>query len=568
MSLSESALGRVESARRSVLVVDDELINRIMLGHILGNDYDVVLAENGAQARDVLEERGETISIVLLDLMMPVMDGYELLEIMRADPKMRHIPVIVANSEREAEVRSLEMGAADFIEKPYNAPEVILARVRRSIELAEDASIISATETDSLTGLYIKQFFIEYCGRADFYAQDKPMDAAVLNINRFHLVNELFGQEAGDKALVVLAAHLRSIAVEVGGFAGRGEADTFYLYLPHRDDYVDILNGAGAVLTEALPDTHISIRLGVYQNVDKSITLERRFDHANLASSRFRGGHESHVGFYDSSMHDRELYTERLLADADRAIAERQFRVYFQPKYNIKGDRPVLCSAEALIRWIHPELGFVSPGAFIPVFEEHGIIHKLDVFVWNETAAQIRRWREEFGFTLPVSVNVSRVDMQTDGLEEQLARIVKDNGIGFADLRLEVTESAYAEDESAVVGIVSNLRELGFRIEMDDFGSGYSSLNMLSEMPIDTLKLDMRFVKNLTAGSKGLRMIELVVGVAKFLEAQVIAEGVETAEQVELLRGCGCDMVQGYYFSKPVPPEDFARFIAAGKENG
>ncbi len=158
--------------------------------------------------------------------------------------------------------------------------------------------------------------------------------------------------------------------------------------------------------------------------------------------------------------------------------------------------------------------------------------------------------------------------MQTDGLEQQLVRIVEDNDIRFEDLRLEVTESAYAEDESVVVGIVSDLRELGFRIEMDDFGSGYSSLNMLSEMPIDTLKLDMRFVKNLTAGSKGLRMIELVVGVAKFLEAQVIAEGVETAEQVELLRGCGCDMVQGYYFSKPVPPEDFARFIAAEKENG
>lgn len=568
MSLSSSALGRVGSARRSVLVVDDEAINRQMLGFMLQNDYDVLFAENGREAWDVLAERADKVSIVLLDLMMPVMDGYEMLTMMKADPEKRRIPVIVSTAAGEAEVRALKMGAVDFIRKPYDAPEVILARVQRSIELAEDASIISATETDHLTGLYIKQFFYEYSGRSDFYAPDAPMDAAVLNINRFHLVNELFGQEAGDKALVVLAAHLRSIAVEVGGFAGRGDADTFYLYLPHRDDYVDILNGAGAVLAEALPDTHISIRLGVYQNVDKSITLERRFDHANLASIRFRGGHESHVGFYDSSMHDRELYTERLLADADRAIAERQFRVYFQPKYNIKGDRPVLCSAEALIRWIHPELGFVSPGAFIPVFEEHGIIHKLDVFVWNETAAQIRRWREEFGFTLPVSVNVSRVDMQTDGLEEQLARIVKDNGIGFEDLRLEVTESAYAEDESAVVGIVSNLRELGFRIEMDDFGSGYSSLNMLSEMPIDTLKLDMRFVKNLTAGSKGLRMIELVVGVAKFLEAQVIAEGVETAEQVDLLRGCGCDMVQGYYFSKPVPPDEFSKFITPGKENG
>ena len=567
MSLSESALGRVGSARRSVLIVDDEAINRQMLGFMLQNDYDVVFAENGRAAWDLLNERGGMISLVLLDIMMPVMDGYELLAMMKAEPELRHIPVIAATAAGDAEVRVLKMGAVDFIHKPYDAPEVILARVQRSIELAEDASIISATETDPLTGLYIKQFFYEYSGRADLYAPDASMDAAVLNINRFHLINELRGHAAGDEALCAAADHLRSIAVEVGGFVGRGDADTFYLYMPHRDDYGAIAAGVTAAMEKVLPGTHVSIRMGVYQDVDKNVSLEQRFDHANLASAPFRGTYETRVGFYDKSMHDRELYTEKLLEDVDKALEERQFKVFYQPKYNITGDRPVLCSAEALVRWTHPELGFVSPGVFIPAFEEHGFIHKLDLFVWNEAASQIRRWRDEYGVTLPVSVNVSRIDLETEGFDLELARIVKENGIESSDLLLEITESAYTESEESIVATVAQLRETGFRIEMDDFGSGYSSLNMLTAMPIDALKLDMRFVRHITAGSKDMRMVELMVDIAKFLSVPVIAEGVETEEQVGLLRGCGCDMVQGYYFSKPVPPADFVKFITSEKEN-
>ena len=565
MSLSESALGRVGSARRSVLVVEDEMINRQMLGFILQQDYDVVYAENGRQALDILSDRGGTVSLVLLDLLMPVMDGYETLSRMKADPELRRLPVIVATAEREAEVRSLQMGAVDFINKPYDAPEVILARVRRSIELAEDASIISATETDRLTGVYIKEFFYEYGGRADIYAPEAPMDAAVLNVNRFHLINELCGSGGGDSVLCAVAGYLTGTVLKGGGFAGRGEADSFYLYLPHREDYGELIAGVTAAIAEALPDLRVSVRMGVYLNVDKNVAFEQRFDRANLAAAPLRSSYESRYAVYDDSMHERELYTEKLLKDMDAALAERQFKVFFQPKYNIRGDRPALCSAEALVRWTHPELGFVSPGDFIPVFEEHGFIHKLDVYVWREAAAQIRRWRDEYGVTLPVSVNVSRVDLQTDGFDAELEDIIKENGIGFSDLLLEITESAYTESEESIVRTVAQLREKGFKIEMDDFGSGYSSLNMLAAMPIDALKLDMRFVRNMTAGSKDYRMVELMVDIAKFLSVPVIAEGVETQEQVDLLRGCGCDMVQGYYFSKPVPPEDFARFIAAEK---
>ena len=566
MSLAERENARLNGVRRTVLVVDDEPINRNLLGYMLGNDYDIVFAENGKEAWDTVCERRTELSLILLDLLMPEMDGFQVLELLKADDELRRIPVIVSTSEKKEEVKSLQMGAVDFIHKPFDAPEVIMARVRRSIELAEDASIINATETDSLTGLYIKEYFYEYSNRADRYAPDKPMDAAVVNINRFHLVNELRGRAGGNEVLRTVADYLRGAAVEAAGYACRGEADAFYLYLPHRESYEDLVGGVTAALETLIHGAHISVRVGVYSNVDKSVPIDQRFDRANLASAPLRSSYESRVAIYDEKTHERELYNERLLEEMDEALATNQFKVFYQPKYDITGDKPVLCSAEALVRWIHPELGFISPGDFIPAFEEHGLINKLDLYVWREAAAQIRRWRDKFGMTVPVSVNVSRVDLQTVNFESELVNIVKDNGISFSDLLLEITESAYTENEESIVKTVAQLRETGFKIEMDDFGSGYSSLNMLTAMPIDALKLDMRFVRHLTADSKDIRMVQLMVDIAGFLSVPVIAEGVETEEQVQLLRECGCDVVQGYYFSKPVPADDFEKFITREKE--
>ncbi|MBR5941917.1 MAG: response regulator, partial [Clostridia bacterium] len=253
MSLAERENARLNGVRRTVLVVDDEPINRNLLGYMLGNDYDIVFAENGKEAWDTVCERRTELSLILLDLLMPEMDGFQVLELLKADEELRRIPVIVSTSEKKEEVKSLQMGAVDFIHKPFDAPEVIMARVRRSIELAEDASIINATETDALTGLYIKEYFYEYGSRADRYAPDQPMDAAVVNINRFHLVNELHGRAGGNEVLRTVADYLRGVAVESSGFVCRGEADAFYLYLPHRESYADLVEGVTAALDTLVP---------------------------------------------------------------------------------------------------------------------------------------------------------------------------------------------------------------------------------------------------------------------------------------------------------------------------
>ena len=204
----------------------------------------------------------------------------------------------------------------------------------------------------------------------------------------------------------------------------------------------------------------------------------------------------------------------------------------------------------------------ISLGLFIPFFEENGLIQKLDRYVWREVSQQIAHWKKKFGFSVPVSVNVSRIDIMDSGLVNEIEGIVKDSGITPEDLYLEITESAYAEDSDRIVEAAGLLRALGYKIEMDDFGTGYSSLNTLSILPIDVLKLDMAFIKNLHTSPKSLRLIELVVDIARFLGASVVVEGVENSDQYNTLKKAGVDIIQGYYFSVPVDSDGFEDFIA------
>ncbi|MBQ9604715.1 MAG: EAL domain-containing protein, partial [Firmicutes bacterium] len=217
--------------------------------------------------------------------------------------------------------------------------------------------------------------------------------------------------------------------------------------------------------------------------------------------------------------------------------------------------------------WFHPEFGTISPGEFITLFENNGLIQKLDKYVWNEAAAQIARWRDEYGVTVPVSVNVSRVDIFNPLLGEMLCDIVKANGLAPEKLLLEITESAYTDNSLQIIDTVNSLRSRGFKIEMDDFGSGYSSLNMLTSLPIDALKLDMKFIRNICSNKKDYMLVGIMVEIAKLLDVPIIAEGVETAEQFNLLKDIGCGIIQGYYFSKPLPPEEFAKLIEKEKDD-
>ena len=254
-------------------------------------------------------------------------------------------------------------------------------------------------------------------------------------------------------------------------------------------------------------------------------------------------------------------FIDRLLKDFDAALEKEEFEVYYQPKFNIKEKDPVLTSAEALVRWKHSSLGMISPGIFIPLFEEHDLISRLDAYVWRKAAMQIAAWKKEKKISVPVSVNVSRKDLLKEGMAAYLDELVKKTGIFYDELLLEITESAYMEDPERIIEKIDALRDLGFLIEMDDFGTGYSSLSMVSRLPIDALKIDMCFIKDAFKEKKDTGMIGIILQIAKYLNVLSIAEGVEDQLQMDDLKKLGCDIVQGYYFSKPVPAMEFERFL-------
>ncbi|MBR6114896.1 MAG: EAL domain-containing protein [Oscillospiraceae bacterium] len=550
------------NGKRQILIVDDEQINREILGMTLEDDYDVLYAADGADALVKIRENRLTLSLVLLDLRMPVKSGLEVIREMKNDPQIEKIPIIVLTAEQDAEIESLDLGAIDFIPKPYPSAGVIMARVRRTIELSEDRQIIQSTERDPLTGLYNREYFYRYAEQFDQHHQDTEMDAIVVDVNHFHTINERFGNAYGDSILRLIGEKVREMVLDTGGIVCRREADTFMVYCPHGKDYRAILDNAAVGLDgDDSVTNRVRLRMGVYANVDKSLEIERRMDRAQMAADTVRGSFTRAIGIYDSAMHEQELFLEQLIESFHSAICEKQFKVYYQPKFDVRPEIPVLSGAEALVRWIHPGLGMISPGMFIPLFEDNGLIRELDNYVWREAAAQIRDWKDRFGFSVPVSVNVSRIDMYDPNMVDTLQGIVRENGLRPHDLQLEITESAYTKDSEQIIETVNRLRTLGFEIEMDDFGTGYSSLNMISSLPIDALKLDMQFIRSAFNQRKDTRMLEVILDIAEYLSVPVIAEGVETEEQFNALKSMGCDMVQGYYFSPPVPAEKYERFV-------
>ena len=551
---------RTENIRRTVLVVEDEFVNSQLLGFILSEEYNVLYAEDGRKALEVLKENVGSISMVLTDIKMPVMDGFELIREIRSDESFGMIPIMVLTSESTYEEKSLDLGAIDFLTKPYDMPSIIKARVRRIIELSEGRNIIKATEKDYLTGLYAREFFFEYASRLETSGHG-GMDAVVIDLDRFHVINSLYGRGFGNSVLKAVATSVLPLLGEGDGIACRFENDIFYVLCDHHDSYDSLAEKICSDLKSLSTSIRFSVRIGVLPDVSRETSLLQQFETARSACNSIKSDRHHSVAFYSEEMHKKELLEERLLDEMQKALDEHQFVVWFQPKFNIRGDRPVLCSSEALVRWRHPELGMVSPGVFIPLFERNALISKLDQYVWNEAARQVAKCKARFGVSVPVSVNVSRIDLFDTDLKQTMLGIVKENGLEFRDFLLEVTESAYSEDGAQLVGAIRDLRDAGFKIEMDDFGSGYSSLNSLSEMPVDIIKLDMSFTRKIHENKMTLRVVELIVEMAKSLGALVVAEGVETEVQYQLLKQVGCDCVQGYFFSKPLPAAEFEAFI-------
>ncbi len=278
-----------------------------------------------------------------------------------------------------------------------------------------------------------------------------------------------------------------------------------------------------------------------------------------MACNSVKGIYDVNYAFYDDRFMENLRAEQVIIDNMKLALTDRQFIVYYQPKYDLSIEKPA--GAEALVRWIHPELGFMPPNDFIPLFERNGFITDLDIYVWDTACKDMSDWIKAGHQPIPISVNVSRADIYNPNLTTILLDLIQKYDLDPQYLHLEITETAYTENSTQLIHVVNQLKSLGFIIEMDDFGSGYSSLNMLAEISIDILKLDRGFIQNEMTNEKSKGILNFVVGLAKWLKLPIVAEGVETKEQIQSLKVLGCEYVQGYYYAKPMPKEDFEKHV-------
>ena len=543
--------------RKKILIVEDNEFNRALLVEILSSQYETLEAENGKVGLEILEREKEAVSLILLDIVMPVMNGYEFLDALKANPAIASIPVIVTtqNEGENDEIAALECGASDFVAKPYKA-KVILRRVASIIHLRENATMLNLFQKDRTTGLLSKEYFCQQAEKILRSNPDKTYDIICSDVENFKLINDAFGMQGGNKVLKTMGGICQKSTDTLGGICSRFHADQFVSMIEHTEGYSDELYEALTAETrEKCGISNIVIKWGIYQTGDRKISVEQMCDWALQGARSIKGQYGRYYAFYDDKLRSEMLRDQAILDCMEEALEQGQFQVKLQPKYKAAGG--LFTDAEALVRWCHPEWGMQSPAVFIPLFERNGFITKLDQYVWEKVCQLMQQWDKEGLEPVNISINVSRADVYNVNLVDTLLDLVKRYNIAPKRLHLEITESVYTESPEDIIQNVTRLREKGFVVEMDDFGSGYSSLNMLNRMPMDILKLDMQFIRTEMEMPESRRTLRYIIGLAHWLNLSVVAEGVETKEQLEHLRNLGCDYIQGYYLAKPMDPADF-----------
>lgn len=410
---------------------------------------------------------------------------------------------------------------------------------------------------DRLTGLYNKdQFYVETYKILHRNA-DVPYCMLCSNIRDFKFVNELFGIEKGNEVLVKQAEIMKEYASD-DIIAARINSDRFAMLIPKKSFSVDMILSIIHRMQDYFKDSsfHLHIFTGVYDINDLEEPVSIMCDKANLASETIKNEYKSNIAYYTERLFESSTEERRIIGEFERAISNNEFEMYLQPQVDSSGN---LYGAEALVRWQHPERGLLSPAIFIDVLEKTGFIYKLDRYMWDKAAKKLGEWKKEGKDQYHISVNISTKDFYLVDVYETFVGLVDKYDIDPVNLNIEITETTLMSDFDKNMGIIRLLQNYGFNIEIDDFGSGYSSLNMLKDISADVLKIDMGFLRASENEAKGLDILESIITLAGKLGMKVITEGVETKKQLYMLVEMGCDMYQGYYFSKPIPVDEFEK---------
>ena len=560
-----------------VLIIEDEPSVRLNIVELLeAEGFEVLEAADGRDGLNLIY-RGQP-DLVVCDIRLPELDGFEVLEHLRRSPKFATLPFIflTARTERSDQRRGMDLGADDYITKPCTAEELrgaIWSRLQRrkhyEVELDQaKAQLEQALYSDRLTQLpnrlSLRDQFQTFSRTAQ--ATGHCVNILCIGIDRFNRINEALGYHLGDLVLQYTAKTLQD-SLEPGDFLARITGDQFIALLD-RPDHEAGYSAAEQCLQQmmvpmVLEDREIfgagSIGIVTYPQHGKNIdSLIKR---ANGAMQRAKRQGGNRICVYDAQLDNVTLDKFSLEADLRQAIDQEKLQVYYQPRINLKTGKIV--GAEALLRWFHPTRGFISPSIFIPLAEEIDLIGTIDEWVLRQACQQIRQWQLEQLPLITVSVNLSARQFNQPNLDHRILSILAAADLDPDWLEMEITESSLVQAPESAAQVLQQLRTIGIRIALDDFGTGYSSLSYLQQFPLDTLKIDQSFIRNIGRSSRSVAITLATLRMAKDLRLAVVAEGVETEDDLLFLCHHNCDSIQGYLFSPPVPPDQLRAMLQA-----
>lgn len=565
--------------KSTILIVDDEQVSRYTVEILLAAEgYNLVFAENGA---DALQKAGELVpDLMLLDVMMPGMDGFEVCQRLRDNKRLAELPIVMVTAldDRDSRLRGIEVGADDFMSKPYDRAELRarvrtitrLNRYRRLIETEEQLAYLA--NYDALTDLPNRSLLIERMRQNLERSNRTHQNVAVLalDLDNFQMINDSLGHELGDKILYETGRRLIKKVSNVGATVARLSGDEFVVMFDTDNLVKEVSKMAQGLLddisVQMTVDNHeivftASIGISVYPSDGNTAAILLK--NADTAMSRAKAAGKNTYQFFTAKMNEAAL--ERLILENQlrKALTNNELCVYYQPQIELKSGH--LIGMEALLRWQHPELGLLSPIKFIPLAEEIGLIIDIGEWVLQTACQQNKAWQRAGLPPIRVSVNVSSRQFRPRNLLQIIKDSLIDSDLNPIYLELELTESLLMEesdeDEHSILAVLRNLRSMGIQIAMDDFGTGYSSLSYLKRFPITTLKIDRAFVQDICTDDDDAAIITAIIAMAHSLRLSIVAEGVETPEQIAFLQDKQCEIIQGYYFSPPVSVDKMTQIL-------
>ena len=550
----EEARYRSVIASTKTVVFEADLINNVytydaLTGSLLAGNYD------SRPLWAILKADGVTDEKTILEMQRLVEETLEL-----GTDKVNSMDVLLKTPPGER--RWFKMNIARQGDTETLSKRLFLTFNDVNTEKLSNEHLRYLAEYDELTSIYNRAAFLRHTREMIDKAPNEAYAFIYFDIDRFKAINEVHGHAEGDRVLCLVAATLQELVGDLG-ICSRISGDLFAACVRYTKPSLpaELLGGFNRRIMQFHLPFEFTSSFGIYAVDDPALPTDVMMDRAALAQKSIKGSYITRLAYYDDTMNARVLEEQSITAQMETALRNGQFVPFLQPKVDYLSGRVV--GAEALVRWFHPDMGMIAPATFIPLFERNGFISKLDPYIWEQVCLLLHTWTEAGRSCLPISVNVSRLDLQNLNILQIMCDLIARYDIPPALLHLEITETAYVDNPALLNKALASLRAEGFIIEMDDFGSGFSSLNILRDAPVDILKLDTMFVSDGRQDARGAEILRSVIGLAQSLHLGLIAEGVESKDVAEQLADMGCGHMQGYFFSKPVSVDAFLSLLDA-----